>query len=333
MGRRSGGGPRLAASLAAARASIRVAAIASALLSLPVSAYAQAPVEGLLGGPTVAIDAQIAEATSELERASAARDRVGAEIDGLVAQREAAQRRLRARVNVLTRARRAGLLPLAEGFDALVRHRARLERLERMVVRDAAALRALEGRVAALRDEGARLAGEAARREATVASLRERRAMLERATLGAWAGIDPNDPSAPSDGWGLRLSDGGAIGPSFAERRGRLPIPVGGSAQLREAEREGGRGVELVAAPGVHVRAVAPGRVAYAASHPAYGVLVIVDHGEGYYSVYGGLGALAVSVGASVGSESALGTTGASPIFFQVRRGTRPMPAREWLGI
>ena len=305
-------------------------------LALPASAAAQAP-------PTLeAIDAQIAAASAELERASAERDRVGVEIDGLVTQRAAAQRRLRARVNVLTRVRRAGLLPLAAGLDALLRHQARVERLERMAVRDAASLRSLESRVAALRGEGARLAGEAESSEATVATLRERRAALERATIGLWAGLLPPAPGAQleaqpetrwSDGWGLRLSDGSAPGPRFADLRGRLPMPIAGSAQLREAEREGGSGVEIVASAGVGVRAVAAGRVAYAAMHPAYGVLVIVDHGEGYYSVYGGLGALATAVGASVERDTPIGTTGSGAVFFQVRRGTRPMPTREWLGL
>lgn len=303
----------------------RALLLAPLLLASPSTALAQPTLESL--------DAQIASATTELEQANVARDRIGAEIDGLVAERAAAQRRLRARVNVLTRARRAGLLPLAEGFDALVRHRARLERLERMVARDAQALRVLESRVAALRDEGARLAGEAERSEATLASLRERRAELERATLGLWAGVAQEPAAEWSDGWGLRLSDGSSAAPSFASLRGQLPLPVGGSAQLRDAEREGGSGVELLAAPGTRVRAVAAGRVAYAAPHPAYGPLVIVDHGDGYYSVYGGLGALSVSVGAAVAREAPLGASGSAPLFFQVRRGTRPLPTREWLGL
>ena len=328
-----------------ARALFTITSVSSMMMlsvALPVSAGAQAP-------PTLdALDAQIAAASAELERASAERDRVGVEIDGLVAQRAAAQRRLEARVSVLTRVRRAGLLPLAAGLDALLRHQARVERLERMAVRDATSLRSLESRVAALRGEGARLAGEAERSEATVETLRERRATLERATLGLWAGLVPEAQPAQSatqqpttqqpttqwsDAWGLRLSDGSAAGARFVDLRGSLPMPVAGSAQLREAEREGGGGVELAASPGARVRAVAAGRVAYAAMHPAYGLLVIVDHGEGYYSVYGGLGALAASVGASVERDTPIGATGAGAVFFQVRRGTRPLPTREWLGI
>lgn len=281
----------------------------------------------LLLGPRVGaaqsmelIDNQIANLTTELERATVARERVRAEIEGLLTERAAAQRRLRARVNALTRARRSGLLPLAEGFDALVRHRSRLQRLERMVAHDSAALRMLESRVAALRDEGARLAGEAERSEAELASLRARRAELEQASIVRWTD-------------GQQADWGGFPRPGFSALRGQLAMPVAGHAQFRDAEREGGAGVEITAAPGTAVRAVAAGRVAYAARHPSYGWLVIVDQGEGYYTVYGGLGAVTVSVGTLVEPDATLGSTGEQPLFFQVRRGTLPLTAREWLGI
>ncbi|MCZ7683294.1 MAG: M23 family metallopeptidase [Sandaracinaceae bacterium] len=103
--------------------------------------------------------------------------------------------------------------------------------------------------------------------------------------------------------------------------------------RLADAQREGGAGLELSAAQGTGVRSVGAGRVAYAAPHPAYGRLVILDHGDGYYTVYGGLGVLAVQVGQSLTADAPLGSIGGQPLFFQVRRGTRPLPAREWLGI
>jgi septal ring factor EnvC (AmiA/AmiB activator) len=286
--------------------------------------------------PTLeALDARIAAANSELQRATVERGRVDVEIEALVAERAAAERRLRERVVALYRMRRAGLLPLADGFDALLRHHARAERVERMVRRDVVALRALDRRVAALREESTRLADEVQRAEEAASALRAERQALERAMLGLWAGIGPaGNPVAEyrDDVFGLRISGGSAIGPRFDELRGNLPLPVVGSAQLRDAEREGGPGVEIVAPGGASVRAVSGGRVAYAARHPAYGALVIIDHGDAYYTVYGGLGAIGVVVGAHVEAEAVLGTVGASPLFFQVRRGTRPLPARAWLG-
>lgn len=301
--------------------SVRASIIAALWLASAAVASAQAP------HSLDVVDAEVAEARAELERASVARDRVGAEIEALVEERAAAQRRLRDRVGALHRVRRAGLLPLAEGFEALLRHHARIERLERMVGRDARALRSLESRVAALRDEGARLAGQAERGEASLAALRQRKAMLERAALGAWVGIEP--PAAWGEAWSSAPADDG--GPSFGALRGRLPAPVVGAMQ--EASREGGGGLEIAAAAGAPVRAVAPGRVAYAAQHPAYGRLIIADHGDGHYSVYGGLGAIALGVGAPLEPGAILGTVGATPVFFQLRRGTRALDAREWLEV
>ncbi len=282
------------------------------------------------------IDGEIARAATELDAANARRDRVSTEIHELVAQRDAAQRRVRTRVNALYRLRRAGMLPLAGGFDALLRHQSRIERLERMVAHDVDALRSLTRRVAVLSDETARLTSDAQLAERTVSSLRERRASLERASaslFGAALAPAPESQATWSDGFGLRVVDGAPIGPRFEDLRGRLAMPVGGSASLSDAEREGGAGVALAASPGVSVRAAASGRVAYAARHPAYGQLVILEHDGGYYTVYGGLGSVAVHVGQTIASESALGTTGADAVFFQVRRGTRPLAAREWLGL
>lgn len=146
---------------------------------------------------------------------------------------------------------------------------------------------------------------------------------------------DPVGFSGPSmgSGFGVRLTEPPPGGFQLAADRGRLPLPVAGSAEVRDAAREGGAGLELVVASGVTVRAVAPGRVSFAAEHPAYGRLVIVDHTDGHYTVYGGLGVVAVQPGGQVQRGSVLGAVGPQPVFFQVRRGTRPLPAREWLGI
>ncbi|HBQ17679.1 MAG TPA: peptidase, partial [Myxococcales bacterium] len=56
-------------------------------------------------------------------------------------------------------------------------------------------------------------------------------------------------------------------------------------------------------------------------------------HGDGHYTVYGGLGAVAVQVGQQVPANTPLGTVGGQPLFFQVRRGTRALDARAWLGL
>jgi septal ring factor EnvC (AmiA/AmiB activator) len=270
------------------------------------------------------LDGRIATAQSTADRLGAERQRVDAEVHGLLTERGATQRRLRSRVNALYRMRRAGLLPLAGGFDALLRHQSRVERLERMVTRDVEALHALQTRITALQAETARLATETERADRELAALRERRGVIERVQASAWAA-----PSVYADVQPLDAPP--SLG--FVHQRGQLPLPVSGSVRLQEAEREGGAGLDVLAPAGVPVRSVAAGRVAYAAPHPTYGRLVIVDHGEGFYTVYGGLGGITASVGQTVAPSSVIGSSAGLPVFFQVRQGTRPLSAREWLGL
>ena len=65
--------------------------------------------------------------------------------------------------------------------------------------------------------------------------------------------------------------------------------------------------------------------------------MVILDHGGSFYTVYGGLGTTDVQVGDWVGMSTRIGsldTAGPdSVLFFEVRRGTRPLEARSWLGL
>lgn len=272
----------------------------------------------------------------EVETLRAEHERARSEARALRARHDGLRARLRGRVRMLHRLRRAGALPLASGFDAVLRHQARVNRLERVVARDAQSFHAIARRARALEQEASRL--EAAEREseerlnAALAAVQERDAEL---ALIEQMMEDPSAWVGPSlgPGFGLRLSDPPARGFQLAEQRGRLPLPVGGSAQLRDAEREGGEGLELVTSAGVSVRAVAPGDVSYAAQHPSYGRLVIIDHHDGHYTVYGGLGAITTAPGSRMEQGGVLGAVGPQPVFFQVRRGTRPLPAREWLGI
>ena len=289
----------------------------SALLCLPGAALAQ---DVLSHDP-------LSDAIGEVERASAERARAQAELETLVEQRGAVRRRLRERVRALHRMRRAGALPLSEGFDALLRHQSRLNRLEQLLRRDVEGLRTLERRVAGLREESVRLAAQVEESEQRAAELRQ----AEESQLALLSQL-VEDPVAHPDAFGLRPSDG--AGPAgLSSQHGNLPLPVGGSARRAAAARAGGAGRELAATPGGAVRAVHPGRVAYAAAHPAYGNLVILDHGDGHYTVYGGLGVVAARVGQSVPADAAIGAVGAQPLFFQVRRGTRALDARRWLGL
>ena len=86
-----------------------------------------------------------------------------------------------------------------------------------------------------------------------------------------------------------------------------------------------------------HFRATSgPGRVAFAGAYGSYGKVVILDHGDSFYTVYGGLGAFGVRVGDSVSRGTRLGDVAPAQrpaVFFEVRRSTRTLDPRSWTGL
>jgi septal ring factor EnvC (AmiA/AmiB activator) len=109
--------------------------------------------------------------------------------------------------------------------------------------------------------------------------------------------------------------------------------------RIRVARRDesDGPGLELQAPAGTPVRAVAAGRVAFSDRYGSYGRIVILDHGDGYYTVYGGLGAVEVRVGDDLSRDARIGSVGSDfnppSLFFEVRKGTRTLEPRSWLGL
>ena len=88
---------------------------------------------------------------------------------------------------------------------------------------------------------------------------------------------------------------------------------------------------------GTPVEAVAAGRVRFAGWFRGYGQLVILDHGDGYFSVSGHLDSLEVAVGDAVQARHAIGRVGetgtlAGPrLYFEIRRGGEPLDPADWL--
>ncbi len=80
--------------------------------------------------------------------------------------------------------------------------------------------------------------------------------------------------------------------PPFRERRRQLPWPLEGRLLARFGEAKAGgqsrwHGIWIAAEPGTGVRAIAPGRVAYVGWMMRYGLIAVVEHGDGFYSLYG----------------------------------------------
>jgi septal ring factor EnvC (AmiA/AmiB activator) len=215
-----------------------------------------------------------------------------------------------------------------------------------MLERDVAEMHDLSAREAALREETSAATARLASARSRAASLETEKARLvtESGQLAAFDVAMAGAVDVPSDGgaltlggdegFGIRFSDGDAIGgATFESQRGELALPIAAPTSVRDATRDDGRGIEFVGTRGATVRAAAAGHVAYADRHPTYGALVIVDHGHNFFTVYGGLANIEAQVGDDAPRASRLGTVGSSAIFFQVRRGTRPLDAHAWLGM
>jgi len=128
----------------------------------------------------------------------------------------------------------------------------------------------------------------------------------------------------------------------FAQLRGRLAWPLRGTlaAGARgEGDNRAGEnhGILIAAAEGGEVHAVSHGRVVFADWLRGYGLLLIVDHGEGYLSLYGCNETLLKDVGDWVDAGDVIATSGASGgrktpgLYFELRHDGKPVDARAWL--
>ncbi|MDP2323406.1 MAG: peptidoglycan DD-metalloendopeptidase family protein [Gammaproteobacteria bacterium] len=150
---------------------------------------------------------------------------------------------------------------------------------------------------------------------------------LERAAANArrQVPVPGNTPAVPTPGKPLS--------------KGRWPVEGRLLADFGQP-RAGGQlrwdGMLIAAPAGSEVRAIRPGKVVYADWLPGLGLLLVLDHGGGYLSLYGHNQDLTRQVGdrLAVGDVLAhVGDTGGqsrSALYFEVRRNGRPLNPRQW---
>jgi murein hydrolase activator len=127
----------------------------------------------------------------------------------------------------------------------------------------------------------------------------------------------------------------------FARLRGRLPRPVAGTIIEGYGQvRAGGlkwQGDLFATQREAPVRAVSRGRVVYADWLAGLGLLIIIDHGDGYMSLYGHNDRLYESVGQQVAAGQIIAQAGDSggsarpELYFEIRREGEPLDPRLWL--
>ncbi len=128
----------------------------------------------------------------------------------------------------------------------------------------------------------------------------------------------------------------------FRQLKGRLRLPVIGELMNRFGgqRRDSGlswKGLFIAAKPGRDVKAVAGGRVVYADWLRGFGNLLILDHGDGYMSLYGNNESLLKQVGEETrtgDSIAATGNSGGNPdsgLYFELRFQGKPFDPIPWV--
>ena len=100
-------------------------------------------------------------------------------------------------------------------------------------------------------------------------------------------------------------------------------------------------GIKISASAGAPVRTVEEGSVIYAGPFRSYGNVVIVDHGKGFFTIYGFLQQISVAVGDKLPQQGVLGTagkdtqassgTGRFAVYFEIRQGATAVDPQTWL--
>ena len=134
-------------------------------------------------------------------------------------------------------------------------------------------------------------------------------------------------------------------GQGFASLMGRLPWPVTGKVAVPYGEYKDPvfnipvfkNGIEIQPRQDEDPKAVAGGRVVYADWFKGYGLLLIIDHGSGYHSLYGNLSEIFLNTGDILIERAVVGKIGKSELltfptlYFEIRHKGKPVDPVEWL--
>jgi len=97
------------------------------------------------------------------------------------------------------------------------------------------------------------------------------------------------------------------------------------------------KGIEIRTVEGSLIRAVMSGTVVYADWLKGYGLVIILDHANGYFSLYAHASRILakvgeqVAVGRSIGETGDTGVTGENTLYFELRKGAEPVDPLQWL--
>lgn len=203
-------------------------------------------------------------------------------------------------------------------------------------------LSARDQKLKARQQEQAQLGNVLKTIEATLARQAREAAEARKLELAAEQARLKGDKASPGADGPLVSSSGATYGGNFASARGKLPWPVDGRLAARFGTARGGDertkwdGVLISAGAGSQVHAVHGGRVVFADWLRGAGLLVILDHGNGYLSLYGHNQSLLKDAGQIVKAGEAIATVGTSggqntpALYFAIRQQGRPSDPAQW---
>ena len=208
---------------------------------------------------------------------------------------------------------------------------------EKVIGQDARALERVlaQLRAAAAKAERARRAAEARAKREEAARAKREAAAARGSSRSRTTGITTpsRSRSRPSPRTTVASAAPVAVGGAGWPLAGSLLAGFGGTMPDGSASS----GLLIGAAAGTPVRAVADGQVVFAEWMSGYGLLCIVDHGNGYMSLYAHNDALMKDVGARVSRGDAVGSVGNSggqgrpALYFELRRAGKPVNPSVWL--
>jgi septal ring factor EnvC (AmiA/AmiB activator) len=227
---------------------------------------------------------------------------------------------------------------IALGAARLVTRRGDLTRIERDRAQRQAALATATSDATLRLDRLAREAQDLRELLDTLAAAKKRRDDEERAKRAAEPAIaspPAPEPGPPAPDFSPLVAELKPI----SEARGTLPFPVVGSVtQLYgEAEDAAGvrsKGITIKTRAAAQVIAPFDGVVAFAGPFRAYGLLLIIEHSEGYHTLLAGLGRVDRTVGQRVLAGEPVGAMdgdGEPSLYVELRRDGQPMNPLPWL--
>ena len=127
----------------------------------------------------------------------------------------------------------------------------------------------------------------------------------------------------------------------FSRLRGKLKWPVKGRhlhsfGSSRKLANLRWNGVVIKAKEGANVRSIAHGQVIFSDWLRGYGLLIIIDHGDGYMSLYGHNQSIFKDVGDSVDRNEVIALIGSSggstqsALYFEIRHNSKPTNPKRW---